>query len=377
VPDDLKSWLDGLSAGIANSSKKNPVRLSNRAQRGLFPGFGPVDIEGVVRAYAMGQPMQQFGKKPEVPSIVQWMQMPETNSLDGLPSSIGALLTLAADRRIEVIPESTIKYEDQPETLFVGYADSLDPRLRSPVPDDLDTRLIGFAERLLGMPADATDVILRAMNLHYASVLVFESSVDAAYTLAVAGIEALAERQKSDDSWETWDQAPHWDKKFRAIGLTDEQGTAIRTLAMKDRRTHLSQGFVDYVISNLPEEFWTEPFVYATYQIEGGNYTGGSWSDPFKMSERLARDELTLSKRLKLTYGARSRHVHSGAPTGSFADQAFWIVGNDSDSRAYPYAVVRSMLRWLLIDEISRYVPAELPIRNLRDPSEGGASAQR
>jgi hypothetical protein len=368
MPADVVDWLRTVNRALEVSTATEPAALANRAQRVLLPGLADVDAEGLFRIYSYGPPQQRVSRKPEVPGVVQWMQVGSAAEIDAMPASVGAFLTVALDRRVEVVPEVGLQQEGRPETLFVGYADVIDPRLASPVGRFVDETCLPLAEGLLGLPEAESDVISRAMQLHYAAVLICESDLAAAYTLVVAGLETLTELVPRSQDWLSWDAAQHWDKLFEQQSLSTAQRSAIRVALMKDKHIRLRQTFAEFVVESVPQDFWSESFDHYAYVIEGDRYVEGTWETSGPMAGLLTNDRTQLVKRLKLTYDARSRHVHSGVAR-SYIEQAFWMMPSASAAHLpIPFAALRSMLRWIIIARIRDSSPAEILLRNVRAP---------
>lgn len=293
---------------------------------------------------------------PEALSTVHWASKSADGRFDDFPSHLGAALTLVCDRREEVIDELPMRIEGTNRYIFLETGDVADKRLVSPLKiEDPTSAFTNLCVKLASLNQEAEVAITTAINLHYGAVLLFDRDLAAAYTLMIAGIETLSRQFGTPPTyWAAWDRAEHWDKFIRKNGLSAEQGTALREDLMKDRQLRLKETFVNYVLSRLPDAFWSTPWQDYLYAIDGGAgcWKEGDWRPASEMRDFLPEDKAILRNCLRRSYDARSSFVHAGQRIVSVVSQMRELIAPASGDRPLAFAVLRSILTALIFVEL-------------------------
>ncbi|WP_194927235.1 hypothetical protein [Catenulispora pinisilvae] len=360
----LTRWILDLKAAVENGDRPYfPVR------RLLVPGLEPLHGDGFMRFQRIG-PVYRPGMPPESMSVVQWCAagQPGDHLKDSeLGASIGTVLSLLLDRRIEVLEEVPLSMEGAQQTTFVGFNNVFDRRLSSPFEAaGLDARIRDLLSQLVSLAEDDQATLTAAMDLHYGATLLFEKDLAAAYTLIVAGLEVMSRQYgEPPTNWEAWEQARSWDKFARAQGLSDVQAEALRAKLMKSQYLRLKETFVNYVAESLEDGFWEQEWrewIYDVRMPEGVYGEGGSWAVEKHIRDFVTQDRGELCGGLRKTYDARSGFVHSGSRAISTANEIYGLVRHASADRPLPYSVLRSMLAELIKQEVrDRATGFELP----------------
>ncbi|MGC5332258.1 hypothetical protein [Micromonospora sp. DT62] len=349
----LSAWVRDLKA----ATFEEPPPVADLTRRVLVPGFWALDCEGLIELQALGRVIR-LGMPPEAASAIRWMERKRDGAtLDDFEMALGAGLTLASDRRIEVLSEQSFRVDGQDDLHFLPLPALSDKRLVSPT--SVDTVIPAFREilsQLGGLSAEAEGVLNSAISLHYGAVLLFDRDLAAAYTLVIAGIEALSRQFGSPPTaWEDWEQAVSWEKFAKRQGLTDVQYSALKSKLMRDKQLKLSQTFINYAVERMPVSFKSLSWREYTYGVDAGSgqWIQGSWSDEKVMGDYLPAGRDQLIDALKVSYMARSGFVHSGARAVSFLDDLFGqIPGSADGSRPLPFFVMRSLLAELIRVEL-------------------------
>ncbi|WP_157360706.1 hypothetical protein [Amycolatopsis thermoflava] len=284
-----------------------------------------------------------------------------------LGASIGAVLTLLTDRRIEILEELPASMEGEPEHVtFISYTSVFDRRLVAPVEVvDFDATLRKFLGKLISIPEERRTAVAAALDLHYGSALLFEKDLSAAYTLAIAGIEALSRAFGAPPSdWSDWDQSATWDKFSRRHKLPPELYDALKAKLMKNQHLRLKETFAQYGSYRLPDDFWDDEWNEWIYNVRmpDGVYDGGDWSSRKRVRDYLTADREVLRAALRRSYDARSGFVHTGNRTVNTSSELYSKIHASTDDRPLSYACIRSILSKILREEIDKHADtADLP----------------
>lgn len=350
---NLTEWMNRLDSAIA----KKDIKFSESYRQVLIPGPNSVELEGLLRI----EPTHKLhipGSTYQYAHALAWLDV--GGNAFALTDDLGAALTLATDRRIEVIPAEPLSMEgDAARKIFLGTSEIADRRLMGPLEEgfDLDVEFRNLLGGIRSLKDREAVVINSAMRLHYGACLLFSTDMAAAYTLIVAGIETLAgEFHSFDPSWEVWDQAPSWDKFIRVHGLTGDQAVALRSkLLEKNTYMRLGERFADYAIAELSDEFfdlrlstWVPSIDWAQ-----GIISGGSWHPGPRIGD-LNSNINELKKALKKSYAARSGFVHAGNRGVDSIGHAVGAYVGYKASAPVPFAILRSLLRYLILAEIEK-----------------------
>ena len=193
--------------------------------------------------------------------------------------------------------------------------------LMGPIPSDAQATIESLFKKLLGVPEEHRGALGAAVDLHYAAVLLHDLDLNAAYALAVAGIETLS-RHFGDlrSDWSDWAESARFDRVFDELALLQEQRDRLRQEMLADRQLRLRQGFAQYASERLPDDFWTlnvRDFVpNITMTSEGvARFEPVSESDVLPIERLVPVNRSLLRRRLLAAYDARSAYVHEGGQT--------------------------------------------------------------
>lgn len=351
---DLMSTLHDWLHKIKIEAEKDNPQLSENLGRLIAPGFTPLDHEGFIRMKAEGA-VDGVGSAPEAISVAQWLDT-ANDTLNDLPTSLSASLTFLADRRIEILNEAPTRVEGTNRVLFFPYSTVVDKRLISPPQSGLDDKSIRkLFIKIASLKPEDDKVIVQALNLHYASVLLYDKDLPAAYALLVAGLEALSGSYgdvKTD--WNDWDMAVTWDKFIANQKLSDTQADALRKKLIKDKKMRLGDTFARYVSGALPQTFWTNANAIYTYTIDSttGRWVSGNWDDAKPFSNLVPTDREVVYSALKHTYNARSKYVHEGLRMITPLSEITGLSNIMDGTKPVPFALLRTMLTSLIKIEL-------------------------
>ena len=360
----LRDWLHQLK----EEAEKDTPQLKSSVGRIVSPGFEPLDHEGFLRLAAQGT-IDRFGNAPEAFSMSQWMDTTKDRISD-LPSLLSASLTFLADRRIEILPEVSAKVEGTNKFIFIPYSAIPDKRLISPLQSQLSDKSIRNLFSKIGSLSEDDDVtITQALSLHYASVLLFDRDLSAAYALVVAGLEALSSKYgEPKTDWKDWDMASTWDKFITSQELNDQQADALRKKLIKDKKMRLGDTFAKYVSRNLPSTFWTNANSTYTYTVDAasGRWSGGSWSAAGSFKQLVPEDRELVYLALRKSYEARSKYVHEGRRDITPQSQITGMSSMLDGTKPVPFALLRTMLSMLIRQEIEERATTDYETPDIR-----------
>lgn len=286
-----------------------------------------------------------------------------------LVTDIAAAMSVALERRIDIPNEFASRVEGLDTVTFMPLGGMVDRTITGPLPGDPLSPVAAIFQQIVGLPDDDSSTIGAAGSLFHGALLLHDRDIRSAYTLLIAGIEVLSrEYGQSPTEWMAWERSDEWDAFATKYGLSVDQSEALRRQLMNDRQLRLKATFKSYVSSRLRQSFWDQPWVEWMYPLQ---VPQGTWDAPEKLFEGQVRDFLTadrsaLSKALGFSYDLRSRYVHRGAWFDPL-DLAM-IRGSLVDvNRPLPFAVLRAILRELILTEIAeRSRKGVLPTFSLR-----------
>lgn len=320
----IKAWI----AELRRLGRESPVNRS--VQRLVHPGHQPTRGNGLLAA----QPLRSYqppGEEPKGVVLLHYLHGDrDQRSVDphAEDAMLGALLTLVADRRCEVVPELVAKVEGNDRSLLIPLTSQADSKLAAPLPpwEEINDGLKEFLSRFAVLNNGDAETLSAAMPMHYCAVLLLPRDVTGAYAIAVSGLETLAHRFGTPPTdWNSWDQSQRWERFIDEHGLTQDQAIALRGRLMEDRSIRLAETFRSYVGDRLPSTFWTEPVAGYTWGVNAssGQAIEGSWSEPRPRAPRFAEDPDALRNALKRAYSARSSYLHAGERPVPFASHLF------------------------------------------------------
>jgi hypothetical protein len=221
-----------------------------------------LDFDGsVVRMVDTGQEALSFGRIPGRLSVLAWPDAGSgAQSLEdqAVAAQLGAVLTLATNRRVEVAASDLpLTMEGTTQRTFLPTNLLLDRSLAGPIEVDTRAELVATLSRFYGLATSDRVVLGAATELHYAAALLFDVEPNAAYAMAIAGLERLS-RAYGDApvDWSVWEQATRLDRVFADLALTDEQIGRLRHELLQDRHLRLRQTFASYAAQSLTDDFW-------------------------------------------------------------------------------------------------------------------------
>ncbi len=350
----------------------------------------PLDFDdSVVRLVATGDNVAMFGQYPQAQSVLLWPDS-RLNGDSGRERSVatqlGAIITMALGRRCQVgSNEIAISVDGSTMKNFIP-AQVNDRELVGPVPADSQALLERTLAKILGLDSGDRATLGAAIELHYASVILYDSDLSAAYALAVAGLETLSRRYGGYvPSWADWDESKALDELFAEIGLTGEDSDRIRQKLLSGRHLKLRQTFASYIVDRLPEKFWEIELqdYLPTYEMsaQGEAVFGGlEASTRSPISTFVPRDRALLRRRVLASYDARSAFVHAGTRDVSEISTLYSLAAAQPESTGpLEFLAVRRILRALIEVELdARSHAGELPpIKLFHDERRAARAAAR
>jgi hypothetical protein len=172
--------------------------------------------QSVVRVVDAGQEAHTFGRLPARLSVLAWIDtVPSGQNLDdqALAAQLGAILTLATNRRIQVAASDvTLTMEGTTQRTFLPTNSILDRSLSGPISVDVRNTFDATLRSLCGLATADGETIGAAIELHYAAAVLFDVDPNAAYALCIAGIERLSRAYGgAPTEWRAWEDADRID----------------------------------------------------------------------------------------------------------------------------------------------------------------------
>jgi hypothetical protein len=376
---ELLSWLARLDAFVVGlPERKNPMP----ARHYRVASSSKLQFDGtVVKIAATDRVQYPFSSFPVSISVLTWWDIDGLGEFlddQAIATQLGALLTLSAGRRIQVASrEVGTSLEGRVGTTFLPTAVD-DRELFGPVPIAIRHEFEQRLAQLAGLDSDALSAVGSAIDLHYASTLLFETDLQTATTLLVAGLEALAGHfEKSSATWTDFPDNGRLDKTFEEIGLSDQQVAALKAELLRGQRGS-KRRFVSYVVRRLPKAFWGTRVVdfvpEYTFPPDGSDhFTGFKVGQTTPMAQWVPSDRKELATRLGATYDVRSRFVHAGKrPPTTFTTTKTASGGSTNAKDPLPYAALRRILKALIDAELANSTPAQLPdFKLVEEPPTG------
>lgn len=368
---ELFDWLRRLAAVEEQTSPQPPTVHEN-----LHRVFAPssLDFDGsIVRLVDAEQEAHSFGRLPGRLSVLAWPDaesQPNHPEGQAIAAQLGAILTLATNRRVEVAASDVpLTMEGTTQRVFLPMGPLIDRSLGGPINVDARAGLQETLCLLYGLAESDRDVIGAAIELHYAAAVLFDIEPNAAYALAIAGLERLSRTYGAPPhEWAAWDNAQRFDRAFAEMGLTEQQIERLRDELLQDRHMRLRQTFASYVTESLPTDFWLlelEDFVPTlTMEPNGvGTFSGMVAETPVPITRLVPTDPAILHSRLLGSYDARSSYVHDGRRRPAMTTTVTQLVGNEpASSGPIEFAGIRAILRTLIVMEAQkRSQPKSLP----------------
>lgn len=375
---ELFEWLERLEA-IAHRAQTEPVAIAEHYHRVFTPTALDFD-DFLVRIIDGNQEAYAFGAIPGRLSVLAWPSEAPAQSAVGdqaIASQIGALLTLATNRRIQVAASDiSLNMAGSTNRVFLPTNTGLDRSLSAPIAVDTRTELKLLLEATYGLQGSDRDPLGAAIELHYAATLLINLDPHAAYALVVAGLERLSRAYgEAPVRWEDWEQASRMDTVFSELALSDEHATRLRAEMLADRHLRLRQTFASYVSETLPMAFWSLEIDDAVPGLEmrpdgSATFHGLTEAPSIPITNFVEDDRSVLRARLLRSYDARSSYVHEGRRRDAGSATLRQLVGKEvGNSAPLEFVALRLILRTLILFEIeARSNPRDLPPPLMRHP---------
>lgn len=364
---EMTDWVERLKGAKPPYSSYVPT-----FHRITSPGWEPLDFGGFVKVEGQGVAPLITGTPRGVSVLgrIDIGQNPAVPAISLLPTEIGALMSLVADRKIEVHNELSAGVEGTNTQLFLPISHQADARLVSPISlpsgETVDSLFRNSLSQLCSLKPKQQKAISQAVSLHYGAVLLYESDLAAAYALIVAGIETLSRVFSTPPTgWSKWDQSQAWDEFMKGIELTGDQKIELRDRLLKDKQILLKQTFVNYAVQEVPDSMWEDDWREWMYQIDAdsGQYIPGkgNWSKDGKVKDHLTTDRDKLRTAIKKSYDARSGFVHEGKRGINLMSHIQTSLVADY-TKPLPFSHLRTILSTLIKYELARQSePYNLP----------------
>jgi hypothetical protein len=379
IVNELFAWLGRLEA---LSGADRPM-FGERMQRLFAPT--ELNFDGtILRVVDAKQQVMPFGRLPGRLAVLCWPDTEPNATLgdQAIAAQLGAVFTLATNRRVEVAASDvTLTPEGTEQRIFLPTQLVADRALAGPLDTNAPEQIDSALKSLYGLPAADREAIGAAVELHYNAALLYDLDINAAYALAVAGIERLSQAYGSKCvKWSDWEHAARLDKLFEDTAVTDEQASQIREALLVDRHLRLRQTFASYAAEALPDSFWDqalEVFVPGLTIPTGGVAEFTQWvpQDPEPVATFVPSDRLLLRRRLLRSYDARSTYVHAGGRRAVVPATIVQTISKDElPAEPVEFVGIRAILRKLIFTELrSRSSPAALPAVVMRTPDRQDA----
>ena len=355
--EDLIAWLNRLDAAASGE-------FSARWTRALVPtDSAPNLTDFLIASHPLGVTLGAPGDRPRSALLLQYLDtQPEINIhiSRGLTADLAALASFVSRRRFQLIPEVALSVEGKPGQLtFVSYDDMFDRRIDAPVSNEFQSLFAAAMGRLRTIDAKPLGFIAAAIRFHYASVLLFDREISAAYSLLVAGVEILSRGFGEPPSdFASWDASATWGRVFTDATLNQTQREAIVGQLMRNRELRLGETFATYGSTAPRDGFFDEPIeewvLEVIHDANGGRWGSGDWHEPRVVGAEVPRDRAELRASLNATYELRSRYVHEAERLDVNSLVKPWS-RTPAPGAPLTYAGLRLVLCELIAVELSRH----------------------
>ena len=376
----VRDFLDRLAA--LSPDEESRGRAAFRHRRIVVPEAARFALQNTLVRTLPVEPQASFscpGGPTESVQLLEWLDLSEEGQgIDPRDNDLGvdltAILALAAGRRVVFANEFPLKYEMLEQTLFLPFNQVFDVELYGPADPAAPSRFTATLKAIANLPERQAFELGGAIRARNAACCLVQSDHSTAYGLLVVALETLS-RAFGDPAttWNEWDQAPDWDKFFLGIAVSGQQAARIREKLLANKQIRLKRTFVEYVVSGLSADFWSERYFRFTQSIkvsdEGYLPDAGTWDEAGTMAELVPSDERVLRRRLGKSYDARSEVFHQGARLDSFG---LLLPVPSSEAHPLPFAGLRRVLDHLLWREIGKATKdaADLPDIRILHPSD-------
>ncbi|MFJ2370241.1 hypothetical protein [Microbacterium sp. NPDC087665] len=332
-----------------------------------------LDIDGsIIRVEPTGRVAESFGSMPAQMSVLHLLDEggpANVRRSQALATQLGAVITLALGRRVRVAADEIVARMDGADHVNFIPSGLNGRELNGPIEGNQKRLVETMLTRIAGLSDDDATPILAASELHYAATQLFDVDLHTAFTLLVAGLETLAGQFEAQPAtWDTFNDAAHWDTVFERLGLDGAQAEAMREELLVDKHLRLRQRFATYTLRMLTPGFWrhaVRDFTPSyTFAAASSSFTGlREVKTPTPMEVIVPRDPAVLRRRLLACYDARSTFVHAGTKAmdadAPLLSRSGAPIRNNSPLE---FTALRRIREWVLRQEIAqRSRPAVLP----------------
>jgi hypothetical protein len=275
--------------------------------------------------------------------------------------ALGAQLSYLLDRRMDVLAEVSIHMEESDRLTFIPMSGLPDRALLAPIDaeySEVDQLLRDHLSVLCGLDEADYNVLNSALDMHHGACLLLDRDIASAYTLVVAGIEALSRRfGEPPTDWSDWDLSDVWDRFSVSEGLDTRQADALRAALMNDRQLRLNETFSTYASERLPASFWEGRWRdwVPDVTMPEGTLTGGHWEHETSVADLVPPDRQELKRALRRSYQARSGFVHTGDRAVNLSSEFFARAAHHAIGHL-TFPALRLVLRALIAEELKARV---------------------
>ena len=352
--ESLARWLEGLATAKPSTVRRHIVRM-------FVPGHAVMDLDGwlMTTEQPRAVPAGFRGGYPESMVLLAYLDDATfaQNAIHHhrLAADIAAAMSVALERRIDIPFEIAARIEGADSLTFLPFGAITDRVITGPLPSDSVSQVAEVFRKVGGLAKGDLATLGAATSLFHGALLLHERDVRSAYTLLVAGIEALSrEYGQPPTDWHEWEVSSKWDAFAAEHQLSEVQAGALRDRLMEDRQLRLKATFRSYASSRLRSIFWEQPWVEWMYSFD---IPGGRWLEPEilyegRLNDFLPTDRAALREALGHSYDLRSSYLHEGVWFGplELTLEPAVTVGMD---RPLPFAVLRAILRELILVELA------------------------
>lgn len=353
--------MESLNAWLKRLGETRPSALHQTILRMFVPGHQIMNYDDwlMTTEQPTSVPVGYRGGYPESMALLSYPD--DANYAQNavhhhrLSADIASAMSVALGRRIEIPYEISARVEGQDTMSFLPIGVVTDRTITGPLPPDSKSPVVEVFRHIAGLADQDIAVVGAASSMFHGALLLHDRDTRSAYTLLVAGIEALSRQYgEPPTDWDNWEVHCDWDKFMSEHGLSEQQSEALRDRLMANRQLRLKATFRSYASSRLRASFWEQSWVEWMYpfQMAQGTWDGAKRLHEGRVSDFLPADRVALSKGLGHSYNLRSSYVHEGAwfsPLEVTLDATAAI----DVSRPLPFAVLRAILRELILVELS------------------------
>lgn len=354
--ESLAAWLTRLAGAKPNDLVRTVLRI-------FIPGQAVMNFDDwlMTTEQPTAVPLGFRGSYPESMALLAYPDEAgyAQNAVHHhrLSADIAAAMSVALERRIEIPYEIAARADGLDTMTFMPFGGMTDRGITGPLPSDPLSPVAEIFRQIAGLAKDELASIGSAAAMFHGALLLHDKDIRSAYTLIVAGIEALSRQYGQPPSnWYAWELHGEWDAFTIAYGLSEDQADALRERLMTNHQFRLKATFRSYASSRLRSSFWEQPWVEWMYPFR---MPQGQWAAPEKLHEGrvcdfLPTDRVDLSRALGRSYDLRSSYVHKGTWFGPL-ELTLNPAAPVDVARPLPFAVLRAILRELILVELAEH----------------------